>query len=120
MLLFKVIEYLSVIVNVVFQTTLQSFLCDCRVGFPLFPCSERIFLNVLRGQHMLVNIPPLLILCLLIGIRSLPLFMSRCKNPPPLTSHDLQLFRFAITFVSCFTMIEYLNVPMCREEFMYR
>lgn len=118
MLLFKVIEHLSVIVNVVFQTTLQSFHCDCRVGFPLFPCSKRIFLNVLRGQHMLVNIPPLLILCLLIGIRSLPLLMSRCKNPPPLTPHDLQMFRFAITFVSCFTMVEYLNVPTCRDEFL--
>jgi hypothetical protein len=58
---------------------------------------------------MLVNIPPLLILCLLIGIRSLPLLMSRCKNPPPLTPHDLQMFRF----VSCFTMVEYLNVPSC-------
>jgi hypothetical protein len=74
----------------------------------------------LRGQHMLVKIPPLLILCLLIWIRSLPLLMSRCKNPPPLTPHDLRMFRFAITFVSCFTMVEYLNVPRCRDEFLYR
>jgi hypothetical protein len=35
---------------------------------------------------------------------SLPLLRSKHKNPPFIKPHDLHLFRFMITFISCFTM----------------
>jgi hypothetical protein len=34
----------------------------------------------------------------------LPLVKSGCKNPLPLRSHGLQMFRFMITFASCIVM----------------
>jgi hypothetical protein len=39
-----------------------------------------------------------------VGVSSHPLVKSRCKNPLPLRSHDLQMFRFMITFASCIVM----------------
>jgi hypothetical protein len=44
------------------------------------------------------------ILHLLVNVRSFPFLKNGHKNPPPLMLHDLHMFRFMITFVSCFTM----------------
>jgi hypothetical protein len=41
---------------------------------------------------------------LLIDIMSLPLLGSKQKNPPFNKPHDLHLYRFMITFTSCFTI----------------
>jgi hypothetical protein len=44
------------------------------------------------------------ILCLFIGVISLPLLKSRCKNPPRPIPRDLHMFRFMIMFTLCSLM----------------
>jgi len=69
--------------------------------------TRRNFLLYLERHLMAANIPPRKeegsytyslsvggILCLLIGVRSLPLLRSKCKNPPPPTPHHPCIFRF--------------------------